>query len=351
MPDRLKWTALPLTVLLMLIAGCTSGAPGAAGTSSTPARAASLVPQATDTPAPSPTPTHASVDTETPAPSLTATQEPSATPTLTPAVLIGAGDVVICGVDHDEQTAALVEQQIAQFPNTVVFMAGDDVNESGRGVEYRNCFTPSWGRFIDRIRPVPGNHDMMTDNGAPYYAYFGAAAGEPGKGYYSYNLGSWHIVALNSNCDVIACGKNSQQVQWLRQDLQQNQLPCTLLYWHHPRFGSGLQGSVGTVASFWRAAYEFGAEVVVNGNDHDYERFAPQDLDGHLDEAKGIREFVVGTGGAELRAWGTVQPNSEVRNDQTHGVIQFQLFPDHYEWRFLPSEGGTFTDAGRGVCH
>jgi hypothetical protein len=274
---------------------------------------------------------------------------PTATPT--PAVLMGAGDVVVCGVDHDEQTAAIIEQQLALFPNATVFIAGDNVNESGRAVEYRNCFTPSWGHFLDRIRPVPGNHDMMTDQGAPYYAYFGKAAGEPGEGYYSYNLGSWHIVALNSNCDVIACGKNSYQVQWLREDLQKNQQICTLLYWHHPRFGSGLEGSVGLVSSFWRTAYEFGAEVVVNGNDHDYERFAPQDPDGNLDLERGIREFVVGTGGAELRGWGTIKPNSEVRDNQTHGVILFELYPDHYTWNFLPSEGGTFTDQGIGFCH
>jgi len=294
--------------------------------------------------------------TTTPQTTLTAKPTPTGTTapltaTPAPAMLIGAGDVVVCGVDYDEQTAALVEQQLALFPNSAVFIAGDLLNESGRAVEYRNCFTPSWGRFLNRIRPVPGNHDIMTDQGAPYYAYFGKAAGEPGEGYYSYNLGSWHVVALNSNCEVIACGKNSKQVQWLNEDLQKNLQPCTLLYWHHPRFGSGLEGSVGLVSSFWRTAYEFGADVIVNGNDHDYERFAPQNPDGNLDLKRGIREFVVGTGGAELRAWGTIKPNSEVRNNQTHGVILFELYPDRYTWNFLPSEGGSFTDNGKGICH
>ena len=339
---------LILTLIAIFLSSCASptNAPEATiePTLTLPAATRTLV----NTSTPLPTITPQATQTVTPTPTAT-TVPPTATPT--PAVLIGAGDVVICGVDHDEMTAALVEQQIALFPDATVFMAGDDVNESGRAVEYRNCFTPSWGRFLDRIRPVPGNHDYMTDQGAPYYAYFGKAAGTPGLGYYSYNLGSWHIVALNSNCDVIGCGKNSYQVQWLREDLQKNQTLCTLLYWHHPRFGSGIEGSVGLVSSFWRTAYEFGAEVVVNGNDHDYERFAPQDADGNLDLIRGIREFVVGTGGAELRGWGTIKPNSEVRNNQTHGVILFELYPDHYTWNFLPSEGGTFTDQGTGNCH
>jgi hypothetical protein len=339
---------LILAIITIFLSGCASptNAPEATLdlTLTLPAATRTLV--NTSTPLPTPTPTATQTVTLTPT---ATTPPPTATPT--PAVLIGAGDVVVCGVDHDEQTAALVEQQLALFPDATVFIAGDDVNESGRAVEYRNCFTPSWGRFLDRIRPVPGNHDMMTDQGAPYYAYFGKAAGEPGLGYYSYNLGSWHIVALNSNCDIIACGKNSYEVQWLREDLQKNQTLCTLLYWHHPRFGSGIEGSVGLVSSFWRTAYEFGAEVVVNGNDHDYERFAPQDPDGNLDLARGIREFVVGTGGAELRGWGTIKPNSEVRDNQTHGVILFELYPDHYTWNFLPSEGGTFTDQGTVMCH
>jgi hypothetical protein len=327
-----------LAMMAFAFAGC-------AGPTSTPLAATQTM-VSTSTLLPSTTPT--ATATVTPMPSATIAP-PTATPT--PVALIGAGDVVVCGVDDDEQTAAIVEQQLALFPNAGVFIAGDTVNESGRAVEYRNCFSPSWGRFLDRIRPAPGNHDVMTDRGAPYYAYFGKAAGEPGMGYYSYNLGSWHIVALNSNCDVIACGKDSKQVQWLREDLQKNQQPCTLLYWHHPRFSSGLEGSVGTVSSFWRTAYEFGAELVVNGNDHDYERFAPQDADGKPDPAQGVREFVVGTGGAELRGWGTIKPNSEVRDNKTHGVVLFELYADHYTWNFLPAEGGSFTDSGSGSCH
>lgn len=295
---------------------------------------------------PSALPTATPAHTSTPA----APPSPTPSPTPTPAVLIGAGDIAVCGVDKDEKTADVIERQLILYPQAVVMAIGDTVNESGRMVEYRSCFTPSWGRFLNRIRPVPGNHDLMTEQGAPYYAYFGAAAGAPGLGYYSFNLGDWHIVALNSNCDQIACGSASYQARWLREDLQKNRQRCTLLYWHHPRFASGIQGSVGTVYHFWRIAYEYGAEVVVSGNDHHYERFAPQDPDGRLDLQRGIRQFVVGTGGAELRGWGTIKPNSEVRHNHTHGVIQFKLYPDRYEWEFLPI-GGAFRDSGAGECH
>lgn len=216
--------------------------------------------------------------------------------------------------------------------------------------ELVKCFEPSWGQFKGRIRPSPGNHDYMTDQGAPYYAYFGAAAGEAGAGYYSYDMGDWHIVALNSNCDDIACSPNSQQVTWLKEDLQNSGKQCTLMYWHHPRFSSGLGGGLGSVSTFWRTAVEMGVEVVVNGNDHNYERFALLDAVGNAD-ANGTRLFIVGTGGAELRGLGIPQPNSEVRYNGTNGVIMFRLFPGRYEWKFIPVQDIALTDAGDGVCH
>jgi 3',5'-cyclic AMP phosphodiesterase CpdA len=283
--------------------------------------------------------------TDTPQPTVT----PSPTPT--PAVVLGAGDIAICGVEDDEATAALIRRQLEQYPNAAVIIPGDTVQGEGRAVEYRNCFDPSWGQFKDSIYPAPGNHDYLTDNGMHYYEYFGERAGEPGKGYYSFDLGAWHIVALNSNCGAIACGSESVQVQWLREDLAASDKQCTLLYWHHPRWGSGLEGSVGLTSSFFRAAYEYGAEVVVSGNDHDYERFAAQNGDATPEPDTGVRQFVVGTGGAMLRAWGTVQPNSEVRDNETHGVMQFKLYDGWYEWEFLPAAGGSFTDSGSDVCH
>ena len=304
--------------------------------------------QTSTPPAPAATP----VPTRTNTPSATNTPSPSPTPA--PAVLIGAGDIAFCGSDPqhdgDEQTAAQIQTLIAQEPNAAVFTAGDTVYGDGTMAELKKCFDPSWGQFKERIRPSAGNHDYMTDQGAPYYTYFGAAAGEPGVGYYSYDLGVWHIVALNSNCNDIACGPNSKQVEWLREDLQSSGKQCTLAYWHHPRFSSGIAGGSGSVSSFWRTAFEMGVDVVVNGHDHDYERFAPMDVGGNVD-ANGIRAFVVGTGGAVLRDMGTVKPNSEVRYTGTNGVIMFKLYPGHYEWQFIPADDAALADSGTGVCH
>jgi hypothetical protein len=269
-------------------------------------------------------------------------------------VLIGAGDVAFCGdapeYQGDEQTAALIETQLALYPNATVFIPGDVVYGEGTMVELKNCFGPSWGRFKDRIRPVPGNHDYTTAGAAPYYEYFGAAAGEPGKGYYSYDLGDWHIVGLNSNCNDVACGPDSQQAAWFLEDLKSNSKTCTLAYWHHPRFSSGIAGGSGAVKTFWRTAVDNGADVVVNGHDHDYERFDPIDKDGKA-SPDGVRLFIVGTGGGVLRDFGEIKPNSEVRIDHTHGVIVFKLFPDSYEWTFLSADGQDVSDSGSGVCH
>jgi hypothetical protein len=295
----------------------------------------------------SPVPTSAPQSTRTLTSLPTLTNSPTRTPTPEPVHLIGAGDIAYCGDDSlgDEATAAILER----FPSAEIFTAGDNVSGEGRGAEFRNCFGPTWGQYLDRLHPVPGNHDLETDSGAPYYEYFGKAAGQPGQGYYSYNLGGWHIAALNSNCDVIACGPNSAQARWLRDDLAASGKQCTLLYWHHPRYSSGLSGNYGLVSPFWRIALEYGADVVVSGHDHGYERFALQDGDGNADPG-GIRQFVVGTGGSELRKFGEVKPNSEVRDSSTNGVILFRLYPERYEWEFIPVEGGTFTDKGEGQC-
>lgn len=342
-----------LAFLLVFLSGC-----GGAGVSPFEATLAPTIALPAPLPTPLPgaaatvAPTEISVPTLIPSP--TPTETPAATPTPQPAVLIGAGDIAYCGdapeYQGDEHTAALVEKLLAQSPDAAVFTAGDTVYGDGTMAELKNCFDPSWGRFKERIHPAPGNHDYMTDAGAPYYAYFGAAAGEPGVGYYSYNLGSWHIVVLNSNCNDIACGPNSAQVQWLREDLQKNASLCTLAYWHHPRFSSGIAGGSGSVNPFWRTAVEMGVDVVVNGHDHDYERFAPMDAAGTGDP-NGTREFVVGTGGAVLRDWGEVKPNSEARIKGNHGVIQLRLYPGSYEWQFFSADDPAQTDSGSGTCH
>jgi hypothetical protein len=267
------------------------------------------------------------------------------TPEPTPAVLTGAGDISVCGFPGAEQTAKLIDALPGE-----VFTAGDNTNESGELYQYQDCFEMTWGRFKDRLHPSPGNHDYMVPDAVDYFTYFGAAAGEPGKGYYSYELGDWHIVALNSNCNAVACGTNSAQMKWLQADLEAHPAKCTLAYWHHPRFSSGLAGTFG-MFNFWNVLYDYGVDVVVNGNDHDYERFAPQDPLGNQDLERGIREFVVGTGGASQRSFDEIQPNSEVRNTGVYGVIQFTLYPDHYDWQFLPVAGGGFTDSGSTLCH
>ena len=287
--------------------------------------------------------------TVNPPPTLTLTPAPtstsSLTPTPTPPVLVGAGDISVCGLKGASQTAAL----LANIPGTI-FTAGDNTNETGQLSEYTRCFDQTWGRFKDRIRPAPGNHDYMTAGAEGYYSYFGIAAGERGKGYYSYDLGGWHVIALNSNCNSVGCGPDSAQVAWLAADLEDHPARCTLAYWHHPRFSSGLSGNSG-LWSFWDLLYKAGAEVVVNGNDHDYERFAPQDPNGKLDRENGIREFVAGTGGAGQRVFAETLPNSEARHSGEFGVLQFTLYPDRYAWEFIPVEGGSFRDSGMDFCH
>jgi hypothetical protein len=263
-------------------------------------------------------------------------------------MLSGAGDISYCGENDlaDELTAMLLER----YPEASIFTAGDNVQGVGAWAEYVNCFGPTWGRFIYRIHPSPGNHDYYTDNGANYYAFFGDAAGPANLGYYSYDLGDWHIVALNGNCDYVGCGKNSPQAEWLRADLQASDKRCTLLYWHQPRWSSGIAHGSGSMSVLWRIAAQMGAEVVINGHDHDYERFTPMDGEGTPD-TNGLREFVVGTGGAPLREFGEIEHGSEVRDHSSWGLIKFLLYPDHYEWEFVPVEGGVFQDSGSDVCH
>ncbi len=259
------------------------------------------------------------------------------------AVLVGAGDIASCGLRGDEATAALLDT----IPGTV-FTAGDNAYNSGTPSEYADCYDPTWGRHKARTRPAPGNHDYATPGAAGYFGYFGAAAGDPATGYYSYDLGDWHILVLNSNLSMQA---GSPQEQWLRNDLAAHPAPCTLAYWHHPRFSSGPHGSSTAAQALWQALYEAGAEVVVSGHDHHYERFAPQDAQGTADAEQGIRAFVVGTGGGRLDAIGPPIANSEVHEDDTWGVLKLTLHTMSYGWEFVPVAGKTFTDQGSAGCH
>jgi hypothetical protein len=226
---------------------------------------------------------------------------------------------------------------------------GDNAYENGTATEYNNCYDPTWGRHKARTKPSAGNHEYNTAGATGYYGYFGSAAGDPAKGYYSYDLGDWHVVVLNSN---IARDATSAQIAWLRADLTANTKSCTLAYWHHPRYSSGSgHGNNTSVQPFWDVLYEFNADVILNGHDHDYERFAPQNAAGALDNVRGIREFVVGTGGRALYALGTLKANSEVFNASTYGVIRMTLSAGSYSWQFMPVAGQTFTDSGTSSCH
>ena len=271
------------------------------------------------------------------------------TPPPSDVVMVGAGDIASCSSSGDEATANLLDNIAG-----TVYTLGDNVYENGTATEYTNCYAPSWGRHKARTTPTPGNHEYNTPDATGYYGYFGAAAGDPAKGYYSYDLGDWHVVVLNSNssCTTISCAAGSPQEQWLRADLAATTKACTLAYWHHPRFNSGAShGNNTDVAPLWNALYDFNADVILNGHEHVYERFAPQTPAGVADATRGIRQFTVGTGGRSHYTFGTIQPNSEVREGNTYGVLKLTLRATGYDWQFVPVSGSTFTDSGTGSCH
>jgi hypothetical protein len=289
------------------------------------------VPTATNTPAAAPTP---ATSTPTPGSGVDAT-------------LIAAGDIAFCGSSGDEATAALLDT----LSGTVITL-GDNVYESATTAEFAQCYDPTWGRAKARTHPATGNHEYASGNAAGYYAYFGAAAGDAAMGYYSYDVGSWHVIALNAQCAFVGgCGAGSPQEQWLRADLQAHPAACTLAYWHQPRFSSGEHGNHTTYQPFWQALYEAGADVVLNGHDHDYERFSPQTPSGALDSSAGIREFVSGTGGKSQYPILIPIANSEAQNSDTYGVLKLTLHATSYDWQFVPVAGATFTDSGSGSCH
>jgi Bacterial Ig-like domain (group 2)/Calcineurin-like phosphoesterase len=265
--------------------------------------------------------------------------------------LVGAGDIAECGATSDDSTAAL----LGRIGGTV-FTAGDNAYPDGYYQDYANCWAPSWGQYQAVVHPAAGNHeyhDSIASGAADYYRYFfrdhGTVVGDSGSYYYSYDLGAWHIVVLNTFIDMSA---GSPQEQWLRADLAASTKHCTLAYMHYPRFSSGsVHGSYAAVQPLWQALYDYGAEIAIAGHDHEYERFAPQSPDGQLDMVRGIRSFVVGTGGGGLYSFGTPLPNSEVRNSSTWGVLQLTLADGSYSWAFVPITGQTFTDSGSGTCH
>jgi hypothetical protein len=263
-------------------------------------------------------------------------------------ILLAAGDIASCASGGDEQTAALLDT----LPGTVLTL-GDTAYDDGSADQFTRCYLPSWGRFRDRTYPAPGNHDYQTADASGYYGFFGPRAGQPGKGWYSFNQGRWHLIALNSNCDEVGgCQPGSEQEGWLRADLAAHPARCTLAFWHHPRFSSGTtHGSDPAVAGLWLALYQAGADIVLVGHEHNYERFAPLDPLGGVDPARGVREFVVGTGGKSHYPFGSPLPGSEARNSDSFGLLKLRLRPTGYTWRFLAAQGGSFQDSGTGSCH
>jgi acid phosphatase type 7 len=267
-----------------------------------------------------------------------------------PPVVVAAGDIADCAKEGDEATATLV----GGIEGTVLTL-GDNAYPEGTAEDFAGCYDPSWGQFKARTRPSPGNHEYHTEGARGYFDYFGEAAGDPDEGYYSFDLGAWHIVALNSNCGEgeIRCGPGSAQVRWLEEDLANNdEQKCTLAYFHHPLFTSGeYRPGEERMERLWEVFYAGGVDVVLNGHDHNYQRFAPQDPQGRADPEDGIRECVVGTGGRSNYQISQPIVNTEVYNDDTYGVLELTLHPKSYEWEFVPVEGESFTDSGAAQCH
>jgi hypothetical protein len=264
---------------------------------------------------------------------------------------------------HGGQGAAKYCQQkatsdlVAQGNPDAVLALGDNQYEDATLAAFEQSYDPTWGRFKGITYPVLGNHEYQTPGAAGYFAYFGALARNIPGGYYSFNVGAWHFIALNSECTepgVGGCGVGSSQERWLLSDLAATRNLCTLAYWHEPRFTSGRNLNHPALQALWDDLYAFGAEIVLNGHDHIYERFAPQDPQQRLD-SRGIREIIAGGGGNNHQpAYGIIQPNSLVRDNTTYGVLKLTLRPDSYDWQYLPAKhagNGTFTDSGTGTCH
>ena len=261
-------------------------------------------------------------------------------------ILLAAGDIADCSSDGALLTARLIQSR----PGTVAAL-GDTAYPKASKSDFANCYRPTWGRFKSRTRPALGNHEYLTAGASGYFAYFGRKAAPPG-GYYSYKLGRWHVVVLNSNCDRIGgCGPGSKQLRWLRTDLARHPARCTLAYWHQPRFSSGLHGPNEALQPIWAALAKAGADIVLNGHDHNYERFAPLNAAGRIDPAYGMREFVVGTGGGPLRAVAGASYGSRKIITYKWGVLRLKLDANRAYWRFLSTPNGRVLDSGSSACH
>lgn len=279
-----------------------------------------------------------------------------------PVTVYAAGDIADCRYSRPAysgaaRTAAIIEAGLARDAGAVVLSLGDHSYPDGVAAEFQHCYQPTWGRFRDRTYPAPGNHEYATAGAGGYFDYFGARAGPQRRGYYSFELGAWHLVSLNSDLHGAA---DAAQLLWLKDDLARHPRRCTLAYWHAPLYSSGGHAASTHMRAVWQALYAAGADVVLSGHDHNYERFAPQDADGRPDVAHGLRQFVAGTGGAFLTPVRLTKPNSEVLDNSHHGVLKLVLKEDGYAWDFLAAADGNevpdapppeFHDSGAAACH
>jgi alkaline phosphatase len=289
-----------------------------------------------------------------PSPALPPPQDPSV------AVVAVAGDIAECPSGLQSQTAILVDR----IAPDAVFTLGDTVYPNGSLDEFLDCYDATWGRFRGITRPVVGNHEYHAPHAGPFFAYFCGAAGPPFLGRTSFDVGAWHVVVLNSNCggdadvpsstpgDFGGCGADADQAHWLRDDLAAHPAHCTAAMWHHPRYSSGPYGQATAMSDTWRILHDAGADLVLSGHAHLYERFAPMDADGNVDPARGMREIVVGTGGkVPLSTIAAVATGSEAVGNQAHGVLRLELRSGGYAWHFMAVDGDSFADDGEAACH
>lgn len=257
-------------------------------------------------------------------------------------IVLAAGDIADCRTPGDEATASMLDTL-----SGMILALGDNAYVNGSESEYRDCYASTWGRHLERTWAAPGNHDYNTSGAAAYYAYYGGHAGPQGRGYYSFDAGPWHVVMLNTN---VAMLPGSAQEEWLRADLAEHPATCTIAVLHHPRFSSSMHGSNASVVPLWRALHEAGTDVVLSGHDHVYERFLRMTPDRRADPERGIRSFVVGTGGARHYRFLRRAPGSAFRLDQAWGVLRLTLREDRYEWEFLATDGRVL-DHGGEACY
>lgn len=259
-------------------------------------------------------------------------------------VLLAVGDIASCTSTSDEKVAALMAQN-----EGLIALTGDNIQSDGQESSYMECFDPAWAPLKDRLRPTPGNHDYLK-GGTPafYYTYFAPYTGEVGKGWYSYNYGAWHVIVMNSMEPDWA---GTEQNAWLKADLAANPAKCTLAYWHNPIFHSGAGPITRRMRTSFQLLYEAGAEFILSGDAHHYERFKPMSLNTHIEPDRGIRQFIVGTGGASHTRLGAIWKGTEVRDNTSFGILKLVLSPDSYAWQFIPIDADGFTDSGSTACH